>query len=123
MYTAFFQEIRYELPPDLQNGKQIMGLWVPTEVLINHHGDCDSKSLALAAMLKPLGIRVVVIRIPGHVLLGVEGTPGPDQKFVRIGNHYFILCEVAGPAKRYPGEEGSTPVSGSFEYTMVEPGE
>jgi hypothetical protein len=52
------------------------------------------------------------------MLLGVEMRPGPDERFVRLGNRYFVLCEVAGPAKRHPGWSDA---SGWFEYLLIEP--
>lgn len=123
MYLAFVQEIRYEVPPDIENDKNIVGLWVPTEVLVHDHGDCDSKSLALAAMLRTFGLPVVVIVLPEpvHALIGVEMRPGPQQEFVQIGNRYFVLCEAAGPAKLSPGKDGfHTRAQGHFEYTLIE---
>lgn len=122
MYLAFFQEIRYEVPPDVVGGKHILGLYVPTEVLVNDHGDCDSKSLAFSAMMRSMMKAVMVVDLPNHVLVAVETHPGPGQSFVRLGNRYFVLCEVAGPAKLAPGEEGSNHnVSGYFDYTLIEP--
>lgn len=121
LYLAFLQEIRYEVPPLREDGKFIQGLWVPTEVVVNNHGDCDSKSVTYAAFCKKMGVPVIVIRIPGHVLVGVESTPGPGQEFVRIGNRYFVLCEPAGPGKLYPGNEGRNDISGNFEYVLIEP--
>jgi hypothetical protein len=121
LYLAFLQEIRYEVPPMLDGDRMIQGLWVPAEVLVNNQGDCDSKSVTFAAFCKKLGVPVIVIRIPGHVLVGVQSTPGPDQEFVRVGNRYFVLCEPAGPAKLYPGNEGRDHFSGNYEYTLIEP--
>jgi transglutaminase-like putative cysteine protease len=121
LFVAFFQEIRYEIPPDVFHGRQIQGLWVPTEVIANNHGDCDSKSIAFAAMWRRQGDAVVVVRVPGHVMVGVETRPGPGQATVRLGNRYFVLCELAGPAKLFPGREGSTRVAGHYRYTLVEP--
>jgi hypothetical protein len=121
MYLAFFQEIKYQVPPDVIDGRDTVGLWVPTEVVANDHGDCDSKSVAFSAMIKSLGLSSVVISVPHHALVGVEAKPGADQKFVRVGNRYFILCEVAGPGKWAPGNEGREDVKGSFEYQMIEP--
>lgn len=122
LYLAFIQEIPYQVPPDTENGKDILGYWAPTEVLVHDHGDCDSKSVALSALLRSFGLPVVIVQIPkpNHVLIGVEMRPGPQQEFVRIGNRYFVLCEAAGPARLRPGEEG-IPVRGHFEYTLVEP--
>jgi hypothetical protein len=121
LYLAFLQEIRYEVPPLREKERYIQGLWTPGEVVVNNHGDCDSKSVTYAALCKRLGIPVIVIRIPGHVLVGVQSIPGPGQQFVRIGNRYFVLCEPAGPAKLYPGNEGRSDISGNFEYVMIEP--
>lgn len=122
LYLAFFQEIRYEVPPDEVNGKKTLGLYVPTEVLVNDHGDCDSKSLAFSAMMRAMLKPVLVIDLPDHVLVGVETRPGPGQAYVRVGNRYFVLCEVAGPGKLAPGNEGSKPsVTGYFDYTLIDP--
>ena len=59
-----------------------------------------------------------IITIPHHALVGVEGKPGPGESFVQIGNRYYVLCEVAGPAKLPPGSHS---ISGSFEYVAVDP--
>jgi hypothetical protein len=121
MFLAFFQEIQYQVPPNIINGKHTIGLWVPTEVISNNHGDCDSKSVAFSSMVKSHGLSSIVIHVPKHVLVGVEAKPGPDQEFVRIGNRYFILCEVSGPGKWPPGNEGDDDVKGSFKYYLIEP--
>jgi hypothetical protein len=117
-FVAFFQEIPYELPPATWRGRSILGFYVPTEVLVGHHGDCDSKAVAFAAMWRHLSRAVLLIRVPGHMLLGVEMRPGPDERFVRMGNRYFVLCEVAGPTKPHPGWSDA---SGWFEYLLIEP--
>jgi hypothetical protein len=118
LFLAFLQEIRYEVPPDVVDGRESFGLYVPAEVVVNDHGDCDSKSATFASLWLRLGTPVVLISIPKHMLLGVEVKPGPREAFVRIGNRYFVLCEVAGPAKLHPGERA---LSGSFEYVLLEP--
>jgi hypothetical protein len=118
LFLAFLQEIRYEVPPDIVDGRESFGLYVPTEVVVNDHGDCDSKSTTFASLWLRLGTPVVLISIPNHMLVGVEVKPGPREAFVRIGNRYFVLCEVAGPAKLHPGERS---LSGSFEYMLLEP--
>lgn len=118
LFLAFFQELRYELPPDVEAGRQTLGFRVPTAVLARGAGDCDSKSAAFCAMWRNLPRRSILILLPEHALVGVEGKPGPDEAYVRLGNRYYILCEVAGPGKIPPGGER---ISGSFEYVMIEP--
>jgi hypothetical protein len=118
LVLGFLQEIRYELPPDVIEGRRTLGFWVPTEVLVNDHGDCDSKSAAFAALWRSLDAPVLFVSLPRHMLVGVAVKPGPGEKYVLIKNRYYVLCEVAGPAKLYPGERE---VSGSFEYVLMEP--
>jgi hypothetical protein len=117
-FVAFFQEIPYERPPAEWRGRQTLGFYVPTEVLVGNHGDCDSKSVAFAAMWRHFQRPVLLVRVPGHMLVGVEMRPGPGERYVRMGNRYFVLCEVVGPAKRHPG---SSQASGWFEYVLIEP--
>lgn len=117
LFTAFVQEIRYEVPPDVQGGRQTLGFWVPTEVLVNDHGDCDSKAVTFCALWRAFAAPTIVVVLPRHVLVGVAMPPGPGEQFVRIGNRYYVLCEVAGPGKFAPG---SRRVEGSFRYLAVE---
>jgi hypothetical protein len=114
---AFYQELRYELPPE-EPGREIVGLWVPPDVLVRGAGDCDSKSLALCAFWRRLPSRSIIVLVPRHALVGIEATPAPGERFVRLGNRYFVLAEPAGPGKNPPGV---TKMSGDFEYVLFEP--
>lgn len=118
MFLAFFQELRYEVPPQEESGRRIHGFWVPTAVLARGKGDCDSKAVAFCSLWRNLPQRAILILVPDHALVGVEKTPGPDEAYVRLGNRYFVLCEVAGPGKIRPGRGA---ISGSYEYVMIEP--
>lgn len=118
LFLAFFQELRYELPPDVDQGRHTLGFWVPTDVMVRGAGDCDSKAAAFCALWRHFPRRVILILVPEHALVGVEGKPRADEAYVRLGNRYFVLCEVAGPAKIPPGGES---ISGNFEYVMIEP--
>lgn len=119
LFLTFFQDLRYEIPRNVdEEGRETLGFRVPTAVLVEGAGDCDSKSVAFCAMWRQMPARVLVVRVPGHALVAVEGKPGPGQASVRLGNRYFILCEVAGPGRSRPGQ---TNISGSFEYVLIEP--
>jgi hypothetical protein len=69
-------------------------------------------------MWRSLDAPIVFVSVPRHMLVGVEMKPGPRQKYVLIRNRYFVLCEVAGPAKLHPGKGD---VEGQFQYVMMEP--
>jgi len=118
LLLAFYQELKYEVPPDEEEGRQTLGLRVPTDVLVSGRGDCDSKSVAFAAMWRRFPSRVVFIVVPGHALVGVEAPALGGERTVRVGNRSFVLCEVAGPAKLSPG---TSDVKGSFEYILIDP--
>jgi hypothetical protein len=118
LFLSFFQELRYEVPPPVELGRHILGFRVPTAVLVRGGGDCDSKSAAFCALWRHRPERAILILVPGHALVGVEGAPRSGEAYVRLGNRYFVLCEVAGPGKVPPGFGG---ISGSFEYVMIEP--
>lgn len=119
LFLAFFQELKYEIPPDQdQQGRHILGFRVPSAVMVQGAGDCDSKAAAFCALWRHFPKRSILIVVPEHALVGVEGKPRADEAYVRLGNRYFILCEVAGPGKIAPGAES---ISGSFEYVMIEP--
>ena len=119
LFLTFFQDLRYELPPDVdEQGRKTLGFRVPTAVLVKGSGDCDSKSAAFCALWRQIPARVLLVVVPRHALVAVEGRPGPDQSSIRLGNRTFILCEVAGPGRFRPGE---TDISGSFEYILIEP--
>jgi hypothetical protein len=118
LFLAFFQELTYELPPDNDGRRKIFGFWVPSDVMVRGRGDCDSKSTAFASLWRHFPERVILIVLPKHVLVGVEAPPGPGERFVRLGNRYYLLCEPAGPAKLHPGARD---VAGSYEYVTIEP--
>lgn len=118
LFLSFFQDLRYQEPPEHELGRWTNGFWVPTEVLVRRAGDCDSKSVAFCSLWRNLPRQAVIILVPDHALVAVEARPGPDEAFIRIGNRYFVLCEVAGPARTPPGGKA---ISGSFEYVLIEP--
>ena len=122
LFVAFLQEIPYQLPPDKVGRRDINGFWVPTEVLVGNHGDCDSKSATFAALWSNFLSSVILIEIPDHMMVGVEVRPRAGEKYVLVKNRYYVLGEVAGPGKRRPGDashERWQQVSGHFGYTMV----
>jgi hypothetical protein len=119
LFLAFFQELRYEIPPDVERGgRHTLGFRVPSAVMVQGAGDCDSKAAAFCSLWRHFPKRSILILVPEHALVGVEGKPRADEAYVRLGNRYFVLCEVAGPGKIPPGAES---ISGSFEYVMIEP--
>ena len=49
---------------------------------------------------------------------GLTDPPAPGERYVQLWLRYFVLCEVAGPAKLHPG---IATIPDRFEYVLVEP--
>lgn len=122
LMLAFFQEMKFEHPPELESGLIKAKFWTPLEVMKRREGDCDSKGVGLCSLWRGYPTQILLIeeelplrphdslRDPGspqesslHLLVGIEAEPQGDQAYVEIGLRRFVLCEVAGPVKYQPG--------------------
>lgn len=100
---SYIQEIRYSIPPLMEEGKYIMGFWVPPKVLINNFGDCDSKGVTFASLwINFKKYPILLIRIPKHLFIGLA-LPSFSEEGVTINGLRYTLCEVTGPGKFPPG--------------------
>jgi hypothetical protein len=103
--VAFVQTaLKYQQPPSVEKGRNIIGFYPPPRALELGLGDCDTKSALLAAMLKPFsGIRMVGVHVPKHYLVGVARVPRHGDAFIEYKGEPFVLMEASGPAWREPG--------------------
>lgn len=92
---AFFQEMVYEKPPQTESGREIYEFWVPTRVMVEKKGDCDSKAASFCAMWGHLKQPALLIIIPGHALVAVPGDPAQSD-LPPLENRYYVLYEVSG---------------------------
>jgi hypothetical protein len=86
------QGIHYAVPDD-----QPFGVLPPALVPAQNRGDCDSKALLAAMLLRQVGIDAVVLSSErlGHAALGVA-LPGPGDHFEHEGRRYRY-AEVTSP--------------------------
>jgi transglutaminase-like putative cysteine protease len=84
LIVSFVQGIRYDVPHE-----QPFGVLPPALVPAQDRGDCDSKALLAAMLLRQVGIDAVVLSSErlGHAALGV-GLPGPGTHFELDGRRY-----------------------------------
>lgn len=124
--TAFCQEIPYRIPPDEQNGLNIDGVIVPTQVAVDNWRDCDSKSVLFAAFWTSLsGERTLLVLVPGHMFVAVPGRP---RYSTEVGIEYegrpYLCLEAVGPAKQRPGSIGADSAShinaGNYQVIPVD---
>jgi hypothetical protein len=104
---GFFQEIPYALLEDKQRQG---GDFLPAPALLaQNRGDCDSKAVALAAVLRTF-IRfrkLAVVTMPGHAILAVEMPAQPGDATIRQGGRLYVALEPAGPALAPIGRVGA----------------
>lgn len=95
---AFFQQIPYAT---LGDGSRRGGDFLPGPALLaQNRGDCDSKAVALAAVLRTYtpSRKLALIVMPGHAVLGVDLPARPGEQTVRARAQQYVALEPAGPA-------------------------
>lgn len=98
------QDVPYGVPPARDGDKLISGLLTPPQVFLEGWGDCDSKALILATAALALDRDVVLLKRPGHLLLGIEGVPRVYERTHTHRGKRYILAEPAGTARRPWGQ-------------------
>jgi hypothetical protein len=95
---SFFQAIPYATLDDKQRQG---GDFLPASALLaEDRGDCDSKAVALAAVLRNFTRfrKLAVVTMPGHAILGVEMPAEPGDAIIRQGGRLYVALETAGPS-------------------------
>jgi hypothetical protein len=116
--------IPYFSPPTEEDGKSILGVYVPPQVLGNGKGDCDSKTGLVASLLKNFsGARMIGINIPDHYLMGVARIPQRGEAFIQYAGEPYVLLETAGPAWLPPGHlsDYSRALIGTMRDVRIDP--
>lgn len=78
----------------------------PLSVLRTNHGDCDSKAVLLASLIRAIypELPLAMIYLPEHALLGIQLGDESPRPSTRIGDQDWLLAEAAGPALLPLGE-------------------
>ncbi len=82
------------------------GFNVPTKVLWENQGDCDSKMTLTAAMLRSLmpRINMIMVYIDQHAFIGLEILPEGNDLTVNHQGRTFVLADPTGPRLMPLGE-------------------
>jgi hypothetical protein len=100
---SFLQQVRYRIPPLQENNRFILGLWVPSRVLVENLGDCDSKGVTFCALWTNVAkYPLILIKVPNHMFVGVA-VPMFGNEGISLGGLRYTLCEVTGPNRLPPG--------------------
>ena len=110
--ASFVQHLPYEIPPKLADGKERAGLRTPMATMI-WGGDCDSKSLLLAGLVRSVDLcdatLVHVDNVPdgaprpagaraddavGHMIAGFNVPARPEDFTIDQGRQRYVLVET-----------------------------
>lgn len=82
------------------------GFNTPYALLVENRGDCDSKSVALAALLRGLfpTLPMTMVYVPNHAFVGLAVPRGPADYALQLGGRVFVLADPTGPRLMRLGE-------------------
>ncbi len=99
LLLSWVQSIPYDTLED-RTGSNGSGFSPPSQILSQNMGDCDSKSVITAAILRAFlpSTPLVMVLLPDHALLGVALPPRGNELTVVNKGTTYVLMEPTGPA-------------------------
>ncbi len=99
LLLSWVQSIPYNTLQDrmTSNGS---GYIPPTDVLTTNMGDCDSKTVLTASLLRSLlpQLQMVIVYLPNHALLGANLPHFEGEAMISRDGVDYLLLEPTGPA-------------------------
>jgi hypothetical protein len=82
------------------------GYLPPLSVVANNQGDCDSKTVLMASLVRSLlpEVKMTMVYLPNHALLGISLPFRTNEQTLDIAGIDYLLMEPTGPAKIPLGE-------------------
>ncbi|MFT5837775.1 MAG: hypothetical protein ACI9UT_000264 [Flavobacteriales bacterium] len=77
------------------------GYLPPLSVVNNNQGDCDSKTVLMASLVRSLlpDVRMTMVYLPNHALLGIVLPFRTEEQTLYVAGLNYLLMEPTGPAK------------------------
>lgn len=99
LLLSWVQSIPYDELQDRMTSNGA-GYLPPLTVIANNIGDCDSKSVLMASLVRALlpDIQMVMVYLPNHALLGIKLPFRATEKTYEIEGVDYTLMEPTGPA-------------------------
>ena len=97
----------------------------PLKLLQENQGDCDSKAVLLAALVRMLlpDVKLAMIYLPQHAMLALQLPVKSSDDAVTIDGREYLLLDPTGPALLPPGEIGPQyriyTQNGQFAYRLL----
>lgn len=121
---GFLQSIPYDT---LQNRRSSngAGFQTPYGLITGNRGDCDTKSVALLALLRGIfpQTRLVMVYVPEHAFVGLALPRGSKDFALNIKGQAFVLADPTGPRLLKLGEVAEDALAeleaGKYSYQEV----
>jgi len=66
------------------------------ETLVDETGDCEDTSILFASIMEAMGYDAVLVRLPGHLAVGVLGHEGYSGTYYIYDGYRYYYCETTG---------------------------
>lgn len=97
---SWIQSIPYADLEDRSTSSGV-GFNPPLRLLSHNQGDCDSKTVLAASIIKTIypRLNIALIYLPEHALIGFHLPIRKGEKYIDIEGLKYLLAEPVGPAK------------------------
>ncbi|WP_166422126.1 hypothetical protein [Paraglaciecola sp. 20A4] len=124
LLLSWLQSIPYD---DLENrlSSNGSGFSPPLALLSGNRGDCDSKSVLMASVIRALfpRIELAMLYLPNHALLAISLPLSKGERGRQIEGETYLLMEPTGPALMSLNETAATSRRaldmGMYSYEMI----
>jgi len=122
--SSWLQQLPYQDLSDRQNSTG-NAFNPPLRVLQENRGDCDSKTVLLAALIRMLlpDIKQAIVYLPQHAMLAVDLPVTANDDKTNIEGNEYLLVDPTGPALLTPGQISPAYVmytrNGQFGYRLL----
>ena len=124
--ASFVQELQYQLPPAHrinEEGEKILtaGATMPLETLANQQGDCDTKSLLFAGLVKSIKlVDVIFVATEDHLFAGIRMNPSRWDHSIPHQGKDWVLIELSDswPIGHVP--QNHLTIIRSKKYTVID---
>ncbi|WNO62133.1 hypothetical protein [Rheinheimera sp. MMS21-TC3] len=103
--SHWLQQIPYQDLSDRQHSSGT-SFNVPLKLLAENRGDCDSKAVLLAALIKLIypELKQAIVYLPNHAMLAIAIKPLATDSTTLINGQVYVLVDATGPALLKVGE-------------------
>jgi len=121
----FLQSIPYDTLTSRYNSNGA-GFQTPYGLLINNKGDCDTKAVALMALLRNFypQMRMVMVYVKDHAFIAIDLPAKQGEKALNIGGGHFVIADPTGPAQVKLGQPDRRALTalkrGAYSYQELE---